>query len=127
MVGATRLALCGSFSECGPVLHVGFGDDGRDEDAGGVDQEVVFDAVDFLGAVERGPAIGDGLSVDESTTGPVGRRRRPDRVRSLPRTAVSSLVQVPVRHQRGKCLCAADQLTVKSCGSCRRAHPVRST
>jgi len=44
--------LAQQLRECGPVLHVGFGDDGRDEDAGGVDQDVTFDAVDFLGAVE---------------------------------------------------------------------------
>jgi hypothetical protein len=103
--------LAQQLRECGPVLHVGFGDDGRDEDASGVDQDVAFDA----------------LADDESTTAAVGCRRRPDRVRTSPRTAVSTLAQVPARHQRRKCLCAADQLTLKSCGRCRHAHPVRST
>jgi hypothetical protein len=49
--------------------------------------------------------------------------------------AVGMGVQIPVRHQRRKCLCAADHPTVKSCGwgylplagECRHARPVRST
>jgi len=51
----------------------------------------------------------------------------PDRVRTCPRIAVSTLVQVPARHQRRKCLCVADQDTVKSCGRYHQAQPVRNT
>jgi hypothetical protein len=32
--------------------HVGGGEDGRDQNAGAVDEDVVFDPVDFLGAAE---------------------------------------------------------------------------
>ncbi len=114
--------------ERGAVLCVGRGYDGRDEDSGAVDQHVAFDAVDLLGAVE--PARpGDRGCLDQGRIdhGRRGPRRRPDRVRTSSRIAVSTLVQVPARHQRRKCLCAADQLTVKSCGRCRHAHPVGST
>jgi hypothetical protein len=75
----------------------------------------------------RGPATGDALTEDASTTAAVGRRCRPERVRTSPRIAVSTVVHVPARYYRWKCLCAADALRVKSCGRCGHAHPVRST
>jgi hypothetical protein len=75
----------------------------------------------------RGPVTGDALTDDESTTAADGLRRRPARVRTSRRTAVRIGVQIPARHQRRKCLWAADHLTVTSCGRCRPAHPVRST
>jgi hypothetical protein len=37
------------FREGGAVLHIGLGDNGRDEDAGGVDEDVAFDVVDLTG------------------------------------------------------------------------------
>ena len=67
------------------------------------------------------------MTDDESTTAAVGRHRRPDRVRTSLRIAVRMRVHIPDRHQRRKCLCVADQVTVKSFGRCRHAHPVRST
>jgi len=90
----------------------------------------------FLAPLNQcGPATGGALTDDESTTTALGRLRRLDRMRASPRITVSTLVQVPARHRRGKCLCAVDQLTGKSCGwgyhplarECRRAHPVCST
>ena len=87
---------------------------------------MAFDASIFF-ALSNPSANGDALTDDESTTAAVGRRRRPDWVRTWPRTAVNIRVQVSERHQRRKCLWAADQLTAKSCVRCRHAHSVRST
>ncbi len=81
----------------------------------------------FAPSNPRGPATGDALTLEESTTAAVGRLRRPERVRTSPRAAVRIRAHVPLRHQRRKCLCAADHDTVKSCGRCHHAHPVRST
>jgi hypothetical protein len=75
----------------------------------------------------RGPVTGDALTLEKSTTAAVGRLRRPERVRTSPWTVVRIRAQVPVRHQRRRCLCAADNDMVKSCGRCGHAHPVRST
>jgi IS605 OrfB family transposase len=114
--------------EGAPILHVGRGDHSSDQNSGGVDQHLAFDAIDlFAPSNPREPATGDALTLEESTTAAVGRLRRPDRMRTSPRIAVRMRVQIPARHQRGKCLCAADQLTVKWCGRCRHAQPVRCT
>jgi hypothetical protein len=75
----------------------------------------------------RGPVTGDALAEDESTTAVVGRLRRPERVRTSAGVAASTLAQIPARHRRRKCLPAAEQPTVKSCGRCRQGQPVRST
>jgi hypothetical protein len=75
----------------------------------------------------RGPATGEAVTEDESTTAAVGRVRRPERVRTSPRIAVSTLAQVPARHQLRTCVCAAELPAVTSCGGGRRAHPVGST
>lgn len=97
---------------------------------------VAFDAVDLLGAAEAArPGDRGCLTDDESTTAAVSCRRRPDQERTSPRIAVSTLGQMPARHQLRKCLWAADQFTAKSCGwgyrplagACRHPHPVRST
>jgi hypothetical protein len=48
----------------------------------------------------RGPDTADGLTDEESTTAAEGFGRRAVRVRTSPRTAVSTLAQVWVRHQR---------------------------
>ena len=116
------------------VLGVGLGDDGGDQDAPGVHEHVpplsVAESASstFLAPSNpRGPATRDALTDEESTTTAVGRLCRPDRVRTSPRTAVSTFAQMPARHHRRKCLCAADQETVKSWGRCRQAQPVRST
>jgi hypothetical protein len=91
--------------ECGPVLHRGRGDDRGDQDIGRVDEDVPFGTIDFLRAVEpRGPVTGDALTLGESTTAAVGRLRRPERVRTSPRTVVRIRAQVPLRQQRRKCL-----------------------
>jgi hypothetical protein len=66
----------------------------------------------------RGPATGDALTDEQLTTAADGLRRRPERVRTSARTTVSTLIQVLLRHQRRKCLCVADQRTVKSWGRC---------
>jgi hypothetical protein len=89
--------------ERGAVLHVGRGDDRGNEDAAGVNQDVALDAVYlFAPSNPRGPVTGDAFTDDESTTAAVSHRRRPERVRASPRTAVSILAQIPVRHQRRK-------------------------
>jgi hypothetical protein len=72
----------------------------------------------------RGPATGDAFTLEESTTAAVSRLRRPERVRTSPRIAVSIRVQIPARDQHRKCSCAADQLTVKSWRRCA-AHTGR--
>jgi hypothetical protein len=38
--------------EHGSVLGVGWGDDGRNQHSGGVDEDVTLDAIDFFGAVK---------------------------------------------------------------------------
>jgi hypothetical protein len=66
-------------------LHIGLGDDGRDEDSAGVDADVTFDAMNLSWRRRtRGPATGDVLTEDESTTAAVGGRRRPDQVPTTP-------------------------------------------
>jgi hypothetical protein len=103
---------------------------------------------DFVGAVQAAavvePAVGAfdhpaSRSGDEPAAGFRPGRRGPSSltrpVADLARIAVGTLAQVPARHQRRTCLCAADQFMVKSCGwgyrplaeACRHAHPVRST
>lgn len=50
--GAAATSPGEHFDGCGPVLDDAGGDEHGDEQAEGVDHDVVFDAVDLLGAVE---------------------------------------------------------------------------
>lgn len=49
----------------------------------------------FAPSKPRGAATGEALTDEESTMAAVGRRRRPDRVRTSPRTAVRIRAQTP--------------------------------
>jgi hypothetical protein len=102
------------FGKGGVILRVGLGEQGQ-QHAGAVGKDVALGAIDFVGAVEATRSGNRGFTDDESTTPVVGRRRSPDRVRASPRTAVSTLAQMPASTSAN--VCAAGQLTAKSCGS----------
>jgi hypothetical protein len=114
--GGDRRGLAQQCRKRRTILHVRFGDDGGDQDAGGVDESVPVEAVDLVAPSHpRGPATGDAFTLEEASTAAVGRRRRPERVRTSPRTVVRIGAQVRSRHQRRTWLWVADQDTVKSC------------
>jgi hypothetical protein len=50
--GRDSFGLAQQCRQGGPVLCVGWGDNDRNQHAGGVNEDVAFDAVGFVGAVE---------------------------------------------------------------------------
>jgi len=74
----------------------------------------------------RGPATDMALTEEESTIAAVGFGFLPARVRVSSRSTRSRRDHRPVFVHLVKCLWAADQVTVKSCGRARQGVPVRA-
>jgi hypothetical protein len=111
------------------VLHRCGGDDDGEQQAGGVDGDVAFAAVDLLGVVPARVAFGavSAARMDwESITAADGAAARPAAWRARSRSASCTAARVPSSRQRAKYSYPVRQ-GGKSRGRYRHAHPVRST
>jgi hypothetical protein len=112
-----------------PILDAGRDDMDRDEQAEGVGDQEPLAALDFLARVEALVAAGTVSAVRtdcESISPALGSEFRPSASRTRPRRTSWTCSTVP-----SSCHQVKYQYTVgqggKSFGSCRQAHPVRTT